>query len=258
MIKALAPVDELYAGAGLHFVMGGFGDVHLTEKTKFYLGYDADGVATIRLVEGEDDQAFKEKLAQWAEDHPGEPFPLIRAEYTLDPSQIGTGAAMDFGLWARKGKWTAGVSLMNVGAFSVPGRTVTEIGILPDTDPSNALGFELADPVIHEDNTSRTIGLPWRLNTGLSYQVNSWCMAGAEISGMKTPVGLFYGEMGLGVEANPLRFLPLRVGTNYSFARRSLTGTFGLGLHVGMWKTDLAVGVDLKGASAGLNTSIEF
>lgn len=258
-VKALAPVDELYAGAGLHFVMGGFGDAYLTDKTRFYLGYDEKGQATIRLVEGEDDQAFKEKMAQWAKDHPNEPYPLIRAEYTYDPAQIGYGAAMDFGLWARKDKWTAGVSLMNVGAFRVPARMVTEYGLLPDNDPNNPLGATLApEPITYEDNTAKTISLPWRLNTGLSYRVNPWLIAGAELSGMKAPTGLFYGEMGLGVEMNPLRVLPIRLGTNYSFARHSITGTVGFGLHVGPWKTDIAVAADLKGASLGINTSIEF
>lgn len=258
VIKALAPVDELYAGAGIHLIMGGFGDLSLTEKTKFYFGYDSNGQPTIRLVEGTDDQALKEKLAQWAAEHPGKPFPLVRAEYTYDPAQIGYGAAVDFGLWARKDRWRAGISLMNVGAFSVPSRMVMEYGILPDSDPSNTLGFQVTDPVTYEENTPRTIGLPWRLNTGLSYEVTPWCLAGAELSGMKSPSGFFYGEMGLGVEINPLKVLPIRLGTNYSFARHSLTGTAGFGLHLGPWKTDLAVAADLKGASLGLNTGIEF
>lgn len=255
-IKQSTGLDELYIGGSYHYVMGSYAGMLLNEETKCFLGYDDNGVLTVRFA---DKEAIKEKMSKL---DPGELYPLVTVLYPgMDPQDIlnhvGVGSAVDFGIYARKNKLSLGASIMNLGSLTIPGSHVIQFGLI--ADPSNTIigANPTTQPIESESSDPFSCPLPWRASAGLNYKVGYWLSLGAMVSGVKTS-DRFNTEVGTGLEFNPLLLLPLRAGINYSFAKDTLTYTAGLGLHLGPLQTDLSAAVDVKSVSVGLNTSIEF
>ncbi|AZR74132.1 hypothetical protein BBF96_12420 [Anoxybacter fermentans] len=243
--------DTLYFGTGYHYVTGFHANITLTDETKFYLGYDDEGIPTIRF---EDNKTFKEKLDELEE---GALYPLIEAIYPTDFSHIGTGSALDFGLFAQRDKLSFGVSLMNLGSITIKDGEIMQYGLIKDSGTEEGFRFS-EEPVITKLTEPRKVMLPSKFNLGVSYKFRRWLLLGAQFSSTKAGENLRYNEIGAGLEFNPLRILPLRLGIIRSFAKNSTTYTGGLGIHLGPLKTDLAATFDYKSISMGVNTSIEF
>ena len=53
-------------------------------------------------------------------------------------------------------------------------------------------------------------------------------------------------NISLGAEYDQLKFLPLRLGMEYSTLQKDLKIRTGFGLHLGAWKTDIGIS-DVKG-----------
>lgn len=264
--------DEFYVGGGFHLVVGGYGNIAITDDTKFYLSFsepdehDIQGL-DIRFA----DAKTREELLEELED--GEMFSILKGLYTLDAdnptdtSYLGQGTAVDLGVYARRGRFDFGLSVMNLGALTFDNYQIIEYGLIRDS--AEDLGFVFSDdPIIRQGTTPIKVPLPSRINAGVSYTIGHWFLAGLQLSSINnisvnlntqdqlTTTSVRNFELGAGIELNPLWILPIRVGLIKG--KNSLTYTGGLGLHLGPLQTDLAVAASYKSASIGLNTSLEF
>ncbi len=264
--------DEFYVGGSYHVVAGGYGNIGLTDDTDFYLAYgeaDEDGIRTVNIFFA-DQTAVTEKFDEMED---GETLPILRGVYTLDPDNptdtdfLGMGSAIDLGIYGRRGKLAFGLSSMNNGSLKFNNYQILEYGIVKDSTVSEQ--FTLPDePIIRDGENPIKVPLPSRINAGVSYQFYRWLLVGLQASTVKNvSVNLDNNdqmifttkrnyELGAGVELNPIRILPLRAGI--ILTKNSLSYTTGLGLHLGPFKTDLGAAFNLKSASVGLNTSLEF
>ncbi|MFW5981288.1 MAG: hypothetical protein ACOCRU_01795 [bacterium] len=186
----------------------------------------------------------------------------------VEDANYASGQSFDMGLYLKKDdKISWGVSVLNLaGSLSADSYRQYKYELVYDEIEEQWDIKEEEDRLIN-DSLNYKLPLVIKLSSSMSYTDNLSLYTGYTMTNYNDQVfinGLTDHKFALGVEYSRLRFLPLRVGINYSTLQQNFAINTGLGLHLGPVKADLGFS-DLtglfyksKGVAVGVNFGLKF
>ena len=209
---------NIHVGMNLRFLTGAIANLEANGGAE--IGYDENGNPTL-VGDGE--------------------FILKHTDFE-NMSGIGdlaTGSAFDIGLYGNYNeKISGGASILNLGSLK------SDTGVYKKYvfDSTSEDIFRLADEGTAKDIEYK---LPTKINIGCQYDWKDYLTFLVNFSNINYS---HFNDINisLGAEYDQLKFLPLRLGMEYSTLQKDLKIRTGLGLHLGAWKTDIGVS-DVKG-----------
>jgi hypothetical protein len=173
-------------------------------------------------------------------------------------SDLANGTAFDLGVYGEYGKQTSfGVSFLNIGSLSTDSAIYEKYIFDSSAEDILTLSEE------RELKEQLKYDLPRKINISGEYDWKEYMSFLFNYSNINYN-GLSDNRVSLGTEFTALKFLPLRLGTEYSTLHNDLKIRAGLGLYLGPLKTDIGIS-DIKGlfnkskgVEFGISTGISF
>ncbi len=250
MPEKIAGSKKVYLGMTYHVLAGMVGQSSGTGSIQ--VGYDENDEPIISGNSGE--------------------FTVIYPDVE-DGSNIAVGSAVDLGIYTEIDEtYSLGISVMNIGGkLTVDEARYSKYGMLyEDQDNDGKEEWNFSDePEEGLVPGGLVVKLPLIIRLGGKMKVGKSLFLLANYTNTQYPEEIFGSpirdnKFAVAAEWTILKFLPLRVGANYSTLENNLAVTGGMGLHLGPLQADLGIS-DLtgffnqsKGISGALSARIEF
>lgn len=243
-------IENMYLGFTYRYLKGGFAKYQADGG--FELSYDEDGVP---VISGNDGKA------------------VVSYTDIDDFSSMATGHAFDLGIYADyDDRFSWGLSILNIGAsLETDSYREYEYGFEYKENEDENYEWDFIEPdddgVLYYKTTEMKLPLVIKMGGKMIYTDTLDLLANYTITNYSDDIyikKLTDHRFSAAVEYSRLKFLPLRLGVNYSTLESDFDIAAGLGLYLGPLRLDAGIS-DLsglfyksKGVAGGLNFTLVF